>query len=363
MNIKRYGFPLAVAAAASLLLTSCAANESAASGSDSDSSLSGTLIGGGASSQQAAQEAWVAAFQEANPDVTVEYAPEGSGAGRENFMAGASSFAGSDAAFTSDEISSGEFASCAADSSIIEIPAYISPIAIVFNVDGIDSLNLDAATLAGIFSGEITTWNDEAITSQNPDADLPDQAITAVHRSDESGTTENFTDYLHAAAGDIWDSEASETWPYDGGEGAQGTSGVIDAVTNGTGTIGYADASRAGDLGTVAVGVGDEYVPYSAEAAAAIVDASPFAEGREDGDLAIELDRSSTEAGVYPIVLVSYLIACSEYEDAEAAELTKAYLSYVISDEGQSVSEEAAGTAPISSTLFDKASTAVEAIK
>ncbi|QPZ37388.1 phosphate ABC transporter substrate-binding protein PstS [Paramicrobacterium chengjingii] len=363
MNIKRYGFPLAVAAVASLLLTSCAANESSASGTDSESSLSGTLVGGGASSQQAAQEAWVAAFQSENPDVTVEYAPEGSGAGRENFMVGASSFAGSDAAFTADEIASGDFASCKPDTGIIEIPAYISPIAIVFNVDNVDTLNLDPATIAGIFKGDIANWNDEAIASQNPDADLPDQAITAVHRSDESGTTENFTDYLHAASGDVWDAEAGETWPYEGGEGAQGTSGVIDAVSNGTGTIGYADASRAGDLGTVAVKVGDEYVPYSAEAAAAIVDASPFAEGREDGDLAIELDRSTTESGAYPIVLVSYLIACNEYQDAEAAALTKAYLNYVISEDGQATSQEAAGTAPISSKLFDAASAAVEGIK
>ncbi|WP_437582451.1 phosphate ABC transporter substrate-binding protein PstS [Paramicrobacterium sp. CJ85] len=364
MNIKRFGFPLAVAAAASLALTSCAANESAANGgSGSESSLSGTLIGGGASSQQAAQEAWVAAFQTDNPDVTVEYSPEGSGAGRDNFIAGASAFAGSDRAFTSDEIAEDNFGSCKPGTGIVEIPAYISPIAIVFNVEGVDSLNLDAATIAGIFKGDITTWNDEAIQSQNPDAELPDQRITAVHRSDESGTTENFTEYLSAAAPDVWDAEPSGDWAYDGGEAAQGTSGVVDAVSNGTGTIGYADASRAGELGTVSVKVGEEYVPYSAEAAAAIVDASPFAEGREDGDLAIELDRTSSESGVYPIVLVSYLIACNEYQDAANAELVKAYLSYVISDEGQKTSQEAAGTAPISDKLFEAASTAVENIK
>ncbi|SEB97076.1 phosphate ABC transporter substrate-binding protein, PhoT family [Paramicrobacterium humi] len=361
MNIKRYGF-LAVAAAASLALTSCAANESAATGS-ADSALSGTLVGGGATSQQSAQEAWVAAFQTANPGVTVEYAPEGSGAGRDNFIAGASSFAGSDRAFTSDEIAKDNFGSCTPGTGIIEIPAYISPIAIVFNVDGVDSLDLDAATIAGIFKGDITKWNDEAIVSQNPDANLPDAAITAVHRSDESGTTENFTEYLSAVAGDVWDAEPSGDWAYEGGEAAQGTSGVIDAVTSGTGTIGYADASRAGDLGTVSVKVGDDYVPYSAEAAAAIVDASPFADGREDGDLAIELDRASTESGVYPIVLVSYLIACNEYQDADAAALTKAYLSYVISKDGQKAGQEAAGIAPISQKLFDAANTAVEAIK
>jgi phosphate transport system substrate-binding protein len=161
----------------------------------------------------------------------------------------------------------------------------------------------------------------------------------------------------------VWDAEVSGDWPYEGGEAAQGTSGVVDAVTNGTGTIGYADASRAGDLGTVAVKVGEDYVPYSAEAAAAIVDASPFVEGRADTDLAIELDRTSTEAGVYPIVLISYLIGCVEYQDAEAAELTKSYFEYIISDEGQQASAEAAGTAPISSDLFDAASSAVGSIK
>src|SRR5690606_16043129 len=136
-------------------------------------------------------------------------------------------------------------------------------------------------------------WNDPKISSQNPDADLPDLAITAVHRSDESGTTENLTDYLSANAPDVWDAEVSGDWPYAGGEAANGTSGVVDAVTNGTGTFGYADASRAGGLGTVAVKVGGDYVEYSAAAAAAIVDESPAAPGRNAVDLAIELDRTS----------------------------------------------------------------------
>src|SRR5690606_17208823 len=139
-----------------------------------------------------------------------------------------------------------------------------------------------------------------------------------------------------------------------GGEAASQTSGVIDAVTSGTGTIGYADASRAGDLGTVAIKVGEEYVPYSAKAAAAIVDASPAAEGRSEGDLAIELDRTSTEAGVYPIVLISYLIGCTEYEDAEAGKLVKEYFSYIVSEEGQQAGADAAGSAPISATIADK---------
>ena len=365
MKFSKVGRVAAVAALAALTLTSCAANEMGASGSTDDaaSELTGTLVGGGASSQQSAQEAWVAAFQGANPDVTIEYDPAGSGAGRDTFIAGGSAFAGSDRAFKDEELAEDNFASCVPGTGLVELPAYISPIAVIFNLEGVDTLNLDAATVAGIFAGTITNWNDEAIVSQNADADLPDQAITAVHRADDSGTTENFTDYLHATAPDVWTNEADGVWPIEGGEAASQTSGVIDAVTNGTGTIGYADASRAGDLGTVSIKVGEEYVPYSAEAAAAIVDASPAAEGRSEGDLAIELDRASTEAGVYPIVLISYLIGCTEYEDPDSAALVKEYFSYIVSEEGQTVSADAAGSAPISAAIAEKSAAAIELIK
>jgi phosphate transport system substrate-binding protein len=361
VNIKRSGGIAAIALVGMLTLASCAANEGGGSGEET-SSLSGTLVGGGASSQETAQTAWTAAFQTANPDVTIEYDPAGSGAGRDTFIAGGAAFAGSDRAFNDDEVAAGEFGSCVAESGIVEIPAYISPIAVIFNLEGVDTLNLDAATIAGIFNGSITTWNDPAIADQNPDATLPDQAITAVHRADDSGTTENFTAYLAAAAPDVWTFEADGEWPIDGGEAAQGTSGVVDAVTNGSGTIGYADASRAGDLGTVAVKVGDEYVAFSPEAAAAIVDASPFVEGRGEGDLAIELDHTSEAAGVYPIVLVSYLIGCVEYTDSASAELVKAYFDYIISPEGQQTAATEAGSAPISEALFEQASAAVALI-
>jgi phosphate transport system substrate-binding protein len=362
VNTKRFGNVAAIAIAGTLLLASCAANEDTPQ-NEGTSALSGTLVGGGASSQGSAQEAWTAAFQTENSGVTVEYDPSGSGAGRDAFMAGASSFAGSDRAFNDEELAADSFAACVPGTGIIEIPAYISPIAIIFNLEGIDSLNLDAATIASIFKGEVTSWDDPAIVSQNDGVTLPSAPITAVHRADDSGTTENFTEYLGAAAGDVWDAEADGVWPHEGGEAAPQTSGVVDAVTSGTGTIGYADASRAGDLGTVAVKVGDEYVPYSAEAAAAIVDASPFMEERSEGDLAIELDRTSEAAGVYPVVLVSYLIACAEYEDSETAALVKAYFSYIISAEGQATGAREAGIAPISDTLFEKASAAVDSIK
>jgi phosphate transport system substrate-binding protein len=363
VNVKRFGAPAVIATAAVLALSSCASNEGNAAPEESTSSLSGNLVGAGASSQDAAQQAWIAGFQTANPEVTIDYDPSGSGAGRETFLEGASAFAGSDRAFKDEELAEGGFAACAPDSDLVELPLYISPIAVIFNLDGVDSLNLDAATIAGIFSGTITTWNDPAIAGQNEGVELPATAITPVHRSDDSGTTENFTEYLGAVAPDVWTWEADGVWPIEAGEAAQGTSGLVDAVTNGTGTIGYADASRAGDLGTVAVQVGSDYVEYSPEAAAAIVDASPLAEGRATTDLAIDIDRTTEEAGVYPIVLVSYLIGCAEYAEADNVELVKSYFSYIASEEGQEAGAEAAGSAPISEALREQVTAAIDAIK
>ena len=141
---------VALVVSATLALSACAGNADSGSGE-----ANRTLIGAGASSQGAAQEAWVAGFQTANPDVTVTYDPIGSGGGRETFQSGASSFAGSDRAFKVEEIAEGNFGSCVADAGIWQIPAYISPIAVIFNLDGIGSLNLDADTLAQIFTGQI----------------------------------------------------------------------------------------------------------------------------------------------------------------------------------------------------------------
>jgi len=372
---------VAIAVTAAFTLSACAGAIEEAAQQDAASTttetteaapaLEGTLVGAGASSQGSAQEAWVAGFQTANPAVTVTYDPIGSGGGRETFQNGASSFAGSDRAFKLEEIAEDNFGSCEPGTGIFEIPAYISPIAIIFNLDGISSLNLDADTIAGIFTGEITNWSDEAITSQNEGVDLPDLAITAVHRSDESGTTANFTDYVAKAAPEAWllggeNAGSFEAWPAEwGGEGAAQTSGVVDAVTNGVGTIGYADASRAGSLGTVAVKVGEEYVPYSAEAAAAIVDASPAdSEGeRNANDLAISLARDTTAAGTYPIVLVSYLIGCNDYADDSVVPLVQAYIGYVTSEEGQATAAANAGNAPISAATRAAAEAILASIK
>ncbi|WP_062217181.1 phosphate ABC transporter substrate-binding protein PstS [Streptomyces sp. NBRC 109706] len=327
-------------------------------GGETTSELSGTISGAGASSQVAAQQAWQAGFLGANPDVTVNYDPVGSGGGREQFIAGGTDFGGTDAYLADDELA----AAIDRCGELIEIPVYVSPIALIFNVEGVDELNLGPATIAAIFNQEITSWNDEAIAAENPDADLPDTAITPVNRSDDSGTTENFVEYLLATVPDAWPYEADDAWPVSGGEAAQGSSGVVQAVGGGNGTIGYVDASQAGDLSSVNVGVGDDFVAYSPEAAANVIEVSERVEGRGDYDFAYDLARDTTEAGTYPIVLVSYAMACATYEDATKAELVQAYLSYVISEEGQLAAAEAAGSAPISDALRQELQPAIDAI-
>jgi phosphate transport system substrate-binding protein len=357
---------LSGALAGTLTLTACgAANEETAGGGSasttgSSTELSGALDGAGASSQQAAMQGWTAGYSGVQPGVTVNYDPVGSGGGREQFTSGGVDFAGSDAALDEEELVAAQ--ERCAGGEVFELPNYISPIAVVYNLEGVDELNLSPEVVAGIFDQKITTWNDPAIAADNPGVTLPDLQITPVNRSDESGTTENFTEYLAAAAGEAWPHEADGNWPVAGGEAAQGTSGVISAVSGGNGTVGYADLSQAGDLGVANIGVGEEFVTPSPEAAAAVVENSERLEGRGQYDFAIELARDTAESGSYPIVLVSYHIGCIQYDDQESADLVKDFMGYVISEDGQQAAAEAAGSAPISDALREQAQTAVDAI-
>jgi phosphate transport system substrate-binding protein len=364
LSSKPRATALAIALTGSLALAACgAANETGSGtsgGGESGSEVTGALAGAGSSAQQSAMEAWQAGFEGEHPDVQFSYDPAGSGAGREQFIGGTVDFAGSDAALDEEELAAAQ--ERCGGGEIFELPNYISPIAVVYNLEGVDELDLSPDTLAGIFAGDITTWNDPAIAEDNPDAELPDSAITPVHRGDDSGTTTNFTQYLSAVAGNVWTSEPDGEWPLEGGEAAQGTSGVIAAVQAGAGAIGYADFSQAGDLGVADIGVGEEFVAPSPEAAAAVVEGSELVSGRGEFDFAYDINRETTESGEYPIVLVSYHVGCVEYEDAETADLVKAFMDYVISEDGQQAASDAAGSAPISDALREQAQSAVDAI-
>jgi phosphate transport system substrate-binding protein len=344
--------------------SSSSSSESESEGGGSSSELSGQVAGAGSSAQQAAQETWIANFENENSGVTISYDPIGSGGGRQQFIAGGTAYGGSDEPLSEDE---GELAGAikrCEPGELVEVPDYISPIAIIYNLPGVEELQLSPDVLAEIFNQEITEWSDKKIAADNPGVELPSTRITPVNRSDESGTTENFTDYLNKVAPGVWTHEPSGEWPVKGGEAASGTSGVVEAVAAGEGAIGYADASQAGELGVAKIKVGKEYVGPTAEAAAKILE-----ESKEDPEIskgkyvfAFELERKTESSGTYPIVLVSSLMACTHYKSAEEGAIVRAYVEYAISPEGQEAAAENAGSAPLSDKLREEITPAVEAI-
>lgn len=367
MKLPLLGRIGAVALVGTLALTLSACGSDNATGTPSTdassdgpaSTLSGTLNGGGSSAQEKAQQAWVAGFQTANPDVTVNYTTTDSGAGRKGFLDGSLDYAGSDSALSEEEIAAATDR-CFGGAGL-SLPVYISPIAVAFNIDGVTELNLTPDVVAKIFSGAVTTWDDAAITALNPDATLSGP-ITVVHRSDDSGTSKNFQDYLSKTAPDVWTYEVSNTWPVQVGQGANGTSGVVQTIQAATGTIGYADASAVGDLGKVSLGVGSEFVAPTADAAAKTVDVSPRDDSRAEGDIVIKVDRTTTESGAYPAILVSYLVVCTTYDSQDKVDLVKGFATYAAGAEGQDSAATAAGSAPISDTLRTDVLASIDAI-
>ena len=359
---------IAVIAAGALALTACGSDnptEAANGGSSSagKGKVTGTLTGIGSSAQGAAMDVWKSEFATASQGANVQYSPDGSGAGRKALLDGSAQFGGSDA-YLKDEEYASSTTQCGPDGAL-NIPVYISPIAVAFNLPDIKELNLDAVTVAKIFRGEISKWDDPAIAELNPDSSLPDLAVTPVNRSDDSGTTTNFTEYLAAAAPEAWTDKASGVWPASlKGENAKGTSGVVKTVTDTPGAVTYADDSAvSGKLGIARIKVGESFTKISAEAAAKAVDAGKPVEGRNANDLSIKLDRTTTVEGAYPIVLVSFHVVCSAYADQKTVDLVKAFESYVVSDAGQTAAADAAKSAPLSKTLADKALKSIESIK
>lgn len=343
-----------------------AAPESTSATKDGVASLTGEYAGAGASSQQTAVEAWIEGFRSQAPNATVAYNPSGSGAGVSTFLTGSTVWAGSDKALSAEEIEQSK--SVCASGTAFDVPVYVSPIAVAFNLDGISTagkhVNMDAATIAKVFNGEITRWNDPAITEQNPGLDLPNLTITVVHRSDKSGTTLNFVSYLKDVAPSAWPHDLSENWPNEVGQGAKGTSGVVSTIKQANGTIGYADFSQVGDLGTVAVKVGDDYTPISADAASKVIADSPV-DTSVDGDnrIVIDINHKTAATGAYPIVLVSYDIACPIYRDENTARFAKSWLGYITGKAGQDQAKNATGSAPLPENIAQYVRASIDAIE
>ncbi len=304
--------------------------------------VSGTLQGSGSSFSLAFLQEAATNFNDANPGAEITYSGGGSGKGRTDLAEKTVDYAGSDSPYK-DEDKPAE--------PILYFPILFGPITVSFNVSGVDSLNLSPDTIAGIFQRDITTWNDPAIAADNPDASLPDTAITVAHRSDGSGTTQNFTEWLVVASPDVWTLKSGSTveWPADtqAGNGNQGVAQIVQSTDGAIGYVDLSDAVAAGlNFASVKNQAGDFIQPTS-EAASAAGDGVEVAP-----DLTFHAYNSSAP-DAYPITLQTYVIIYTDQTDAQKGELVKAFLTYLLGD-GQDLLTEL-DYAPLSDNILQMA--------
>jgi phosphate transport system substrate-binding protein len=363
VKLQRSGYLAGIALTATLALAACGSdNTSEPSGSDNSSASancgSGSLTAQGSTAQKNAMDEWIKKYQGKCSGAKIDYQGTGSGAGIQAFTAGTADFAGSDSALKDDEQKLAD-AKCASGPAL-NLPMVIGPIAVVYNLDGVDALQMDAPTLAKIFAGKITKWDDPAIAALNSGAKLPSTAIQAVHRSDESGTTDNFTKYLSKTAEADWTFGNAKAWKAPGGTGAAKSDGVASQVKSTAGTISYVELSFAenSDLKKAKIKNGaGEYTELTGESAGKTIEGAKVA--GTGNDLKLSIDYATTTPGAYPIVLVTYEIACSK-GSAKAADI-KAFLTYTSSTGGQSALAEL-GYAPLPESVRAKVETSVASI-
>ena len=308
---------------------SSSGSSSSASSSASTSTASGTINAAGSTFQTNFQQAAISAFKSVDPSATVNYDPVGSGTGRQDLYGNTVLIAGSDSPVPAKEQASLK------GKAILYFPVQIGPIALAYNLQGITGLKLDATTLSGIFQGTITTWDDPAIKALNPGVNLPSTKITLAVRSDSSGTTQNFSQYLVDAAGSSWKlgTASTITWPSTARAG-DGGSGVAQIVKSTPGAIGYVDFSTATASGLSAASIknsaGDFVAPSSAGATAAASHVTP------KSDLTF-VTADEPGATSYPVTYQSWDIVYKNQPSANDVALIKAYIGYLLSSQGQAL--------------------------
>ena len=337
----------ALAVSGALALTACGSDDNGGGSTSSSSSTAnassancGTakkgqqLLADGSSAQKNAIDAWVKAFSQAC-GVQINYKGGGSGAGVTSFNQGQLAFAGSDSALKPEEVTASKQV-CKTGQGI-DLPMVGGPIALGYNVPGVDNLVLDAPTLAKIFDSKITKWNDPAIKALNKSATLPDLKIQAFHRSDESGTTDNFTKYLIATTPANWKYSGGKAWQAKGGQSASGSAGVAAGVKQTSGAIGYFELSYVADgVKPVSINTGAS-APVAPSTDSATKDIAAAQVVGTGSDLTLKLDYKTKAEGAYPITLVTYEIVCDKGNKADTLPATKAFLTYIASEEGQKV--------------------------
>jgi phosphate transport system substrate-binding protein len=367
VKLQRHAIMAGLALTATLALAACGSDNNStpttsgsggsSGGAGSIDCASGTLTAQGSTAQANAMAQWVKAYQSACSGATINYQGTGSGAGQSAFIAGTADFAGSDSPFPDADQPKAD-ARCKSGPAI-HLPMVVGPIAVAYNLSGVTDLQLKPATLAKIFANKITKWSDQAIKADNPGATLPDTAILAVHRSDSSGTTDNFTKYLAAAAKADWTYDHDKVWKAPAGVAQKGNDGVGGAITKTAGAIGYVEWSFAQvnnlSMAKIYNGAG-EYTTLTGEAAGkTVAGAQPAGTG---DDMKLTIDYNTTTAGAYPIILVTYEIVCDKGNSADKLPLLKSFLSYTAGADAQN-SVTSIGYAPLPDSVRTKVSSII----
>jgi len=374
VGLGRLGRAFAAVAAAFLVcggvLSACGSddNRGAATGASSVAPADPAACGGrnaltaeGSTAQQNAIALFNEVWGKLCPGKSVLYNPTGSGAGREQFIAGHVDFAGSDSPLVAQQI--GPAAKRCNGNPAWDLPLVFGPIALVYNLPGVPTLVLDADALAKIFSGAIRNWNDPVLAALNPGVPLPDTTITPIYRSDASGTTDNFQKYLTAAAPQSWTRGVGTEFQGGVGEGAPKSGGVIQAVQATPGAIGYVEkgfADRAG-MPFARIDTGNGVVPLTDDTARNAINTATFA--ADGNDLVLELSPmyATQEKGAYPLVQATYEIVCSKGYDSATAEAVKAFLT-TAANNGQS-GLSAAGYVPLPDKVKERLVAAINALQ
>ncbi len=343
--------------AVALTLAACSSSgggsSSNSTSSSSSAALSGTLNASGSTFQLPFQQAAIQQFKSTQPSLTVNYGGGGSGKGRTDLASGVVNFAGSDSPIPSDETSNFK------GKTILYFPVLVGPITVSYNLSGVSSLKLDAPTIAKIFQGQIKKWNDPAIAALNPGAKLPSTAITIAHRSDSSGTTANFSNFLVMGAGSVWKLGTSSTinWPANS-RGGNGNSGVASIIKSTPGAIGYVDFPDAKASGLSVASVKNQAGQYITPSATSASAAASQATVNPDLTFSAIWAPGATS---YPITYQSWDLVNAKQANANDAKMLQAYLSYLLGD-GQKLLPTL-NYAPLPSSIDAKAKAQLSKIK
>jgi len=310
----------ACVAVAALGIAACGSSSSgdtggSGGGGSSGSIPGGTINGAGSTFVQPLVEEWGKAVSDAN-GLTVNYTGNGSGAGQAQLINGTVDFAGSDPPLEPSQFKQVESKN---GTSAVQLPVAFGAVTVSYNVPGLETgLKLDGATVADIFLGKVTNWNDPEIAKLNPGVKLPSDDISVVHRSDDSGTTKLFTTFLSDYS-PTWKSQvgADSTVKWPTGTGANGNDGVAGAIKQTTGSVGYVELAYALQSGFTTAAVKNSEGNYvapdlkSTSAAAANI--------KVPSNLGV-LSVNAPGADSYPIASATHLMT---YKDLCKAGLSK----------------------------------------